>query len=263
MKKSFTGVAYLAAMHRNFPIKALRVFNGINKPVMAVLWDFFGRNKKPMIEYMNRCKDRPHMLEIYLLHRWGTGIDSSDTEKVNNLIEKKDPATIRKIRRRLGRITAFIEQNSNSNTVPVLCLDLESQKSKEALQILQDLVDESWPYDTCVNTLTGTKSIKGADYSELHHDQDLKSGQIGSLDGQEIRFEHRDGNYGKDSISEAGAVDYMSRNYGKAEAIMFWSKLHQGLTGNTGSSKPPKLRDIEVPIKDIKWMRNAMRKIQK
>lgn len=263
MKKSFLGVAYLAAMHKKFPLRALKVFNRVDKPAMAVLWNFFGGRKKALIEFMNMCSDRPHMLQIYLLHRWGTGIDSKDVNKVNQLIEDRNPRTMRRIKKRLIRITKFVEANANSNTVPVLCLDLESTKSKKALQILQDMVDEVWPYDTCVNMLHGTKDIEGADYQEIHHDHDLKEGQIGTLDGQEIRFKHRDGNYGSDSISEEGAFDYMERNYGKAEAIMFWSKLHQGLTGNTASSKPPKQRDIEVPVKDIKWMRRAMKRIQK
>lgn len=264
MAKTFIGVAYLAAMHKKFPLHALKVFRGINKPAMAVLWSFFGGRKKAMIEYMNMCKDRPHMLEIYLLHRWGTGIDSKDTKKISDLIEKKDPATLNKIKKRLNRILTFVNRHSNENTVLVLGLDLESRKSKKALQILQDLVDETWPYETCNISLNNVTGIKGADYNEFHHSSHtLKSGEIGTLDGEEIRFKHRDGKYGSDSISEEDAHAWMKKGYGTAEAIMYWSKLHQGLTGNTATSKPPKQRDIQVPIKDVKWMRRSMKRIQK
>lgn len=260
MIQTFTGVAYLAAMHRKFPLRALKVFKGIKRPAMAVLPFFFGKSTKAIAEYCRMCADRPHMLEIYLLHRWGSGLDSPNRSHVSKLIENGNKRTIRKIRKRIARIQRMIEPLTNDNTLLVMGLDLESRMSEKAVQIVQNLVDEVWPHETCS---ISHRDIRGADYVEIHHDANLGAGQIGTLDGQEIRFKHRDGNYGDDSISEEQAHDYMRRNYGRCEAIMYWSKLHQGLTGNTASSKPPKRRHIDVPGGDIKWMRKSMKRIQK
>jgi len=259
MIKTFTGVAYLAAMHRKFPLHALKVFKGIDRPAMAVLWGFFGKNRKPMIEYMRMCSNRPHFLEIYLLHRWGDPIGGKDRDKLSKLIENRNPRIMRKIRKRILKITKFVDKYANNNTYPVMGYDLESRMTKKAIMIVAEEVDKIWPYDTCSISHTG---IPGADFVEHHHDRQLKRGEVGSLDGQEIRFSHRDGNYGKDSLSEAQAHIYMRKNYNKATAVMYWSKLHQGLTGNTETSKPPKKRDIRVPIGDIKWMRNSIKRVQ-
>jgi hypothetical protein len=265
--ETFTGVAYIAAMHRKFPLQALDVFIGVKRPAMAVLWGLFGRNRKPMKEFMKRSADRPHMLEIYLLNRWGDSIGPADRNKMSDLLEARDPRIIKQIRRRITSVTRFIQKHKNDNTHPVLGYDLESKLSKKAVKVIAEEVDRIWPYDTCHipadthETRHGT--LRRADYMEFHNRRfNYAENQIGSLDGQEIRFEHRNGGYGDDSISEDEAHYWMISNYGKAAALFYWSKRHQGLEGNTSTSKPPKKREIIVPIEDIKWMRRSIRQAQ-
>ncbi len=269
--RTFLGMAYLAAMHRKFPAKqAFKVFKGIKYPGLAVLPGTFG-NKWSNIElYLEKVSDRPHLLELYLVNnvclrkgncKVGEVAKYRSQFEFNRRLERKDRRTFKKIERRIRTYSDFIASNRTLDGNYVLTLGLEDNYTERAARKLFHFVKLHWDYKVARNGLAFS-SPRGIDYHELHQTYNiLGHNDIGTLDGQDINFPHRDPTL-SNTVDPKNVREWLSRNHGKVKALLLWSALHQGLEGDSRKAPPPRRRNPQVPFRDIVLSRKWLREVQ-
>lgn len=263
------GVAYLAAMHKDFPArKAISVFNSVEHPILGVLWGTFGTSKRAMKGYLNICSDRPHILHIYLLNqvcvrhgncKRGEIMRALNVKGWNSRIVKRSSRLVRLIQKRIRIIKNFIEQNGNCNTIPSLVLALEDNFDNQSSSELRKIVSEVWPYAVVRNPV----GVKNFNHSRVEcHGVDTNVGSgFGSMDGVDIEFPHRLPTIAQ-SAGKQQILSWAHRNQ-SASGLMLWSAKHQGIFKNTTSVPAPRQRIIDVSGLDVAYMEQLLLEIQK
>ncbi len=259
MSEPFYGYAFLAAQHKRFPMKALKVYEGINRPAIASACFLFGQKTGVLKEYLAMCADRKHMYERYLLNPWrdsiGAGMNSSE---LNQKIVSGNPKVINQIKRRIEKEVNFIINHGNPNTRPVMTYILEGQShsySKAAEKKVAKIVNKMWPWQTCTNSLY---VIPNTDFREWHGENVVGPKTIISLDGVSINFTHRNARI-KEKISEPDTKRFLSEN-SNAHAVLLWQDFWQDL--KKPGAKPILQRNPRVPKKDRRKTSKWIRKVQ-
>jgi hypothetical protein len=275
MIDNYIGVCYHAMMHKNFPYrKALKAFEGVNKPALGVLWATFGNSRKGLKLFMDQSIDKPHAINFYLMnhtcvrgsrqctrdeirHRWSK-------DKWNQKLSQNSPFLQNAIRRRVKKIRKFVERHGNANTDPYLTVALEDNLTNTARKKLIRWVKKDWPYMVVSNPVGNNpnKSTYGTLWEDHHTTAVSNNSRIMNLDGEDIRFPHRN-----ETIDHFVKMPQLQTRFNKSarekDMSLLWTGMHQGLHTNGGMLDPntlkdPKDRDIIVMIEDVMFFNNLL-----
>ncbi len=174
----FTGFAAFAAMNPRFPCNAyLRSQETAKRPAMAIVWGTFGYSPECVARYLERFRDRPHLLQIHLSNevcRRNKRCRENEIEpkltmrQYNQLLDRRDPNIINQLLERLQLIRAFTNTVKNGNTTLILSAGLEDNYSASAFRNLLGLLREEWPGMISRNPLRPSAGRMGADFIEAH-----------------------------------------------------------------------------------------------
>ena len=278
------GVSFLAAMHEDFPCKRIRrMVDSSPRPYLGVLYGSFGDSTKCLERFISASGKKHHTLQFYLSNevcRRKGNCYSQELEHdltvsaYNKLVCKGRRGTISRIKKRMLDIRRFCDEKGSEKTRCLLAIGLESQFSRCAAQKLVVLAKESgWHKKEIVhNPVPGTnyQGDAGAYYVE-YHGRSLRSAYppertIATLDGIDPDF-CRDKN-GRQGISNRITAQDMQRwtdSYkDRASYLGYWCSVHQGITGDSGTSPNPKERTPHVAPGDVsEFIRIADQKRQK
>ena len=109
------GVAYyaLSAFSDTQCNKALSVFDGVKTPSLAILWGTFGSSTACLRRYLAAHSNVPRVLEIHITNntclrkkicKRGEIHQNISWREYNQLLEKNDPETISRLRKRIYKI---------------------------------------------------------------------------------------------------------------------------------------------------------------
>lgn len=275
MNKTWQGVAYLAAQHKEFPYRrALRVFDGVQRPAIAVLYRTFGDSKKTLKHFIEQNNDRHHLIQFYLLNgvcqrkgnckrgelkkRWSHTRWNKRLERGGFLLKRSFQARVRDLKELCQRI-------SSPNTHIKLCVCLEDNYTTAAARRAIGWASAIWPCPLIRNPVghNSSQSNAGAGAIEKHGKNpnfNFHNKFIWNMDGTDIDFAHRSPTV-QPFMGETEIMNHLNRYNGKAEACYLWSGLHQGLTGDSGGAPPPRQRIPSVPMLDVHAMNRWLRAV--
>jgi len=176
----FRGIAVFAAMSDKFPCeRALKLLQGVPYPAMSVLWGTFGDDYSCMVEFLERFKGRPHMLQIHMLNGpcrrnrrclSGEVAPTLSVGEFNRQLENRNGPLFRQLADRVGAISAFVDSHINHNSVVVLSLSLEDNFTPRAASRLRDFVSRRWRHYISRNRVSGVTPIGIMESHDLYQD---------------------------------------------------------------------------------------------
>jgi len=203
----YKGVSCYACMYQSYPCGRFlgQYPNDISKPMLPVLYGYFGKNWKCVDSFLDKFRERDYLLEFHLSFR----------------------VQHRHYRRRLKAV----QQWGNDKGVPKARIIISP--------VLEDnMPDKEWKrYARIIRRISGYRVVRsniygrlGGYYQEQHGAYPLfhrpNKRTIANLDGVSVNF--GDGERYFNQISKKGASDFISRNR-KRYGVALWSARQQGL----------------------------------
>jgi hypothetical protein len=244
------GVSYYAAQSKDWPCdRTLKVFEGVQKPSMAILWHTFGDNTACLEKFINDA--RPKQLEIHLVNevcqrnkRCGpyeflANISTSEYErrlssrepKLLSAIKNYAKAPAEFVRRHQGKFECFVSPG------------LESNLSDRAAKTLNSVIKPMFPGCRLVRNPAGinrARGLAGAEILEVHGPNPRIDPQcIANLDGNDVSFARRPALLAPGSITERELMDYLTRMQ-KCRAAYIWTAEMNGISSHGGFVDPRK-----------------------
>lgn len=238
--RGFRGVAVFAAMADNFPCEqALRLLASVPYPAMSVLWGTFGDDYSCMVEFLERFKARPHMLQIHLMNgscrRQNRCLEGEfaryeTLDGLNRKLERKDVALMGELSDRIGDVRGFVDSHINHNSVVVLSISLEDNFTPRAASNLRNHVQPRWPYLISRNRVLGITPVGIVESHDLLQDYP---------DRMCIVNEDGNGQSAQDSMNLLARYDHCL-------AVLLWRHSWQNF--------PPPKRGVFVPPRSRKFV---------
>lgn len=238
------GVAYFAAQgfSKKECKKALSVFNGVQKPALAILWGTFNRGNFQGCaqRFLHRFSDKKHYLQIHFSNESARALKRAgpyellhrlSSKQYNRQLEHRRTKAIKAIAKRAKNISQFISENGNQNTVFMVSTGLEDRLTSGAYLALTEVLKMTLPKNTVfirnkVGAYEGNTFWGGASFIELHglkpkFKPNTGARCIANFDGDNIRFfdNHKQGNKDKSSLP---AVLSTVRKLRKRGCFVFW-----------------------------------------
>lgn len=177
------GVAYYAlqAFSEAECARALSVFDGVQRPSLAILWGTFGSSNACLNRYLSTYSNVPHVLEIHITNntclrrgicRRGEVVRGVTWRRYNRLLEERDPTTMRLLRSRIYSIARAIRSLRGANTRVLLSSGLEDNYTRAAYEVVRSLLNSALtitPFEIVRNPMrVGFSSTPTADLLEGH-----------------------------------------------------------------------------------------------
>lgn len=271
-------VSYFAA--QGFTSKqcneALRVFNGVERPCMSILWKTFDIPGRSLCaqRFLHKFRDKAHTLQIHFSNESArrTGrlypyefAPGLNVARYNRALANQSRAVLKRIHARALSITEFIGDFANSNSTIILSTGLEDNYTNKAYRVLYREVKKTIPSHVLISRNPMGKNEKAfdiadADFIELHgllpRFISNGAGCIANLDGHRIDFDGSDRRELREGVLELPQVHSWVARYRKRQCLVFlWWPGAQG----RGEARfvEPRRRNFRIYRSDI----NAMNKI--
>mgnify|MGYP000072151636 CR=1 FL=1 len=255
----FRGIAVFAAMSPDFPCdEALKSLDGVKYPAMSVLWGTFGKDRSCVIKFMDKFRDRPHLLQIHFSNEACRRNNRCLVDEIrptanvywyNRYLTENPWVVAYEIGERALEIRQFVDVAKNENTHLVLSLGLEDNYTIPAAIMLEGLISGYWPYLISRNRVNGgdvLPSLRDPGLTESH-DPHM------DLDGPWCIF-NEDGNPTNAKILKARLKAY------KGCVVFFaWRRNWQNDNPDTKLFLPPQSRGFVFTKKDIREVGGALR----
>lgn len=261
--------------------EALKVFRGVDRPCMAILWKTFDRpggNCAQRFLFENR--DKPHTLQIHFddstyrrRAEWYPGAVAPEykTHEYNREVRNRDAYVLGEVRARAVEIMDFIENYGFSTTEIILSTGLEDDYTDKAYRILYEEIKKSIAPNILMarnpNATIERSTDRGdADFIELHGVQpkfrEASRGRcITSTDGYGIEFQNRNRTGSKPGVLSVPEVHRFIRRSRKSGCRVFlWWPAPQG----RGSAKftEPSSRDFWIYRQDVSAVNKIIRRFE-
>lgn len=247
----YTGVAAFAAMNPAFPCDQLfRILDHSPAPATAVLWNTFGEDRSCMVRFMDRYRNRPHLLQIIFSNeacrrnrncKDGELAGNLSVDSYNRALQVYDFFVYLEIQKRLLDILMFTSLNANDNTTLMLSLGLEDNFDRVAYEHLSGYVHAPyhWPHIVNRNPLKN-RGYRYGDFYEAH------GGRARCYFGGP-NIVNEDG----DNQSVRESRDFMRSNK-SCFVRLLWRKAHQGReTLVARYPVPPRKRTFKISDRDV------------
>lgn len=254
----YTGMDALgsAAWNDETCSRFLSIVKQAEQPAMTFLWDSsFGTSLKCVSRFLDRFKDREHMLKIVFSNeacRRKRNCESGDFFKqlnvaqYNALLEGRHQIVYQAIADRLREIESFVITSTNANTQVLLTLGLEDNYSEDANDELSSFVKERWPWVLIRNPLGHGKGKGAALFIERHGSSASCGGaaQVVSQDGS--------------LMSAAQTAKWLRRNK-DCFAAFVWNDKSQGYKAGQKPKGARKDRKFEITDRDVRDLKRVIR----
>lgn len=242
------GAAYYAIQHERWPCeRTLRVFDGVAKPSISVLWHTFGDNTQCLDRFVNDA--RPKQLEIHLINevcqrnrRCGPYefLANISTSEYERRLTQRDPKLLAAIKNYAKAPADFVARHKG-NFECFISPGLESNLSDRAAKTLNDTIRPMFPGCKIVRNPAGISRYRGKAGGEILevHGPNPKIGPpcIANLDGNDVSFARRPALLSQGSINERSLMDWIGR-MGKCEAAHIWTAEMNGISSHGGFVDP-------------------------
>lgn len=256
--------------------EALKVFNHVNTPCTAILWQTFTikQNNLCAQKFLSKFKDRPHILEVHFSNEAGRRnrrlsqyefAASLSVAAYNSGLEKRRRGTVRLVQRNAAQIRAFIALYANKNTKAIVSTGLEDNFSNGAYKTILSLIKQAFLNVQNVQIVRNPvghheKNYLGADFIELHgirpsFSPKSKGKCIANLDGISINFHNR---AAKDrEISLRDLPSFIARHKELDCLTFLWWNEPQGISNKF---KHPRSRKFIIESYKIEVINNLIRR---
>jgi hypothetical protein len=246
------GVAYYAIQHKDWPCdRTLKVFEGVAKPSLSVLWHSFGDNTQCLEKFIN--DSRPKQLEIHLINevcqrnrRCGPYefLANTSTADYEKRLASRDPKLISAIKNYAKAPSEFLKRHQGKFECYV-SPGLESNLSDRGAKTLNDAIRPMFPGCAIVRNPAGinrARGLAGAEIIEVHGPNPRISPEcIANLDGNDVSFARRPALLTAGSINERSLMDYLTRMQ-KCRAAYIWTAEMNGLNPHDKGFVDPRKR---------------------
>jgi hypothetical protein len=254
--------------------EALKVFNNVDIPCMAILWKTFTlkQNNTCTQEFFRRYEGKPHILAIHFSNEAGRRnrrlsryehLPKLSINGYNSGLERRRRRTTRSVTNNAKEIKHFIDKFANHESRILVSTGLEDNFSTEAFKVIVKLIREAIPNVEIIRNPVGDseKYYIGADFIELHGVQPhIKSAGrcIQNLDGISIKFS--DGKPDAQEILLSALPAFIKRGQALSCLVFLWWREAQGI----GSKFiEPRKRKFLIEPKKINLTNNLIRRFQK
>lgn len=263
--------------------KALKVFDGVQKPCMSILWHTFTKpgGDNCAGRFLEQHKDKRHTLQIHFdngsgrrLRRLGKyeierGLSQS---RFNRLVEQHSEHVLSKLRARADEITKWIAENANPNSEILVSTGLEDGYSAKAYRVIAEMLKKTLPQGVLIGrnpneTRENRVDTFGADFIELHSlKPKFRKGSsarcVVSTDGYDIRFERGGNGGGNESIVYLPEVRSFFRRYrARGCRVFLWWSAPQGRSARESKFIDPRRRTLRVSASDISAVNKIIRRL--
>lgn len=251
--QQYKGVAAFAALNPNYPCDALlNTLSNVHYPATSILWENFGNDPSCVSRFLNKFKDRPHVLQLHFTNeacrRKNTCFDNlflgSSVNAYNKKLEAIAPETEDAIQARVSQIVNFLEPLRNPNTKIILSTGLEDNLSLWGYRNLARVMKQNWPFELNRNRHTGGRSLFYVDYEEFHSAKGKPRNKA--------CIANEDGN----SHTSKQSKKFFKR-YARCSVLLLWRGRHQGRIGNWKNLNP-KNSFFYYPQSDVKLLSDVL-----
>jgi len=227
--QNYQGISAYAAMSPRFPCDEwLKLEDNATYPAMAVVWHIFGDDQSCIVKFLDRYKDKPHLLQIHLSGkncRW----EDAPCPYSDAALREMSPATEARIRERFLGLDAMIVQYATAYTRIIISPLLEDDVSETAFRNLTAVVRSNLPYDVArIRWTPGATDIEEFHSNTGRPRRRCLANEDGTPNGL------------------VGSAKFL-RRYSKCEAVILW---RCDMQGSCGVKKPPARRRYVISNAD-------------
>jgi len=269
------GVSFYAIQgySKNECARALKVFNGLRKPALAMLWGTFGVSNQCIQQYLEKFSATPHILEIHITNntclrgricRRGEILRGIVPRRYNTLLESKDPGLMAALKGRINSIVITMKRIRGENTQLLISTALEDNYSLAAYEVVRSLLVEAQtvtPFLIVRSPMSGREqNVTNADLFEAHGfspriDPRWEGRCLVNNDGDEIVFRGRV-RPGQKRPSEL--LSYLKRYQSQGCWVFLWWSGAQGLLPKLGPRISPMRRTFILRPRDISTINEVL-----
>jgi hypothetical protein len=256
---------------------ALKVFDGVQFPCMAVLWGTFGTvdNHGCTARFLEKFKDRPHQLEIHFSNESGRRrrrlfdgelLPRLSVAAYNRRLVIGETTVFTAVRKRARSIAHFLAQSANANSDVLISTGLEDDMHNDSWRVVLALLKENIPSVRFIRNREGeTQSgvdFNGAQFVELHSARvpvgpENLGACIVTNDGETIAFGKKSPGDDRRRLSLSSMDLFIPRNLGSCLIYLWWCQAQ----GNCeGVSTPPRRRSFVVDSASVRTINRVLRK---
>lgn len=253
---------------------ALKVFNNVDTPCMAILWNTFTikQNNFCTQKFLSRFADKPHILEIHFsneagrrnrrLARYEFGAALS-TSRYNSNLERGHRGTNKLVQKNAEAIKKFIDTFGNKNSIFLVSAGLEDNFTTKAYTAIFKLIRDVFEKSVLiVRNPVGEheQTYIGANYIELHGlnpvFKEASHGRcIANLDGISIRF--HDGARSQNEAPLSAIPGFIETYREQACLVFLWWNEPQGISA---TFKDPRSRKFLIEKFKVNLINNLIRR---
>ncbi len=245
-------IDYYAAMSPKFNCnKALRVFRGIQKPCMSVLYRTFGKSKKCLRRFKSLKGEKT--LKIFATNQ--------SCERLKRCESFDRSHTIPRIKKNTKDVINLSHELANEHMNIILAPGLEHKWSRGKVREIFEYTQEVWN-GQIINNPVGSDASRAFGYHmpyvELHSHKSRFRGAtcIYSNDGADVNLSKRRRN--KNGISISTLLARIERLRKRCDYISIWWNTQ----GATKLFTPPSKRIFQIYSSDVHIVNNLLKQLE-
>lgn len=256
---------------------ALKVFDGVKVPAVAVLWRSFDTHALCLQQFLKRFKDKPHIVEIHFSNEAGRRnkrlakyefLSGKSVANYEHDLRVRDPVTIEAIRSNTDDIIKFIDAFGSINSSFIVSTGLEDNFSDEAWRVVAVTIRNQLPARHLLIRSPLRSYEKDSDSNDISNAIELHSDRlewlarertnycIANLDGTDIDF--ASGRFSRENTINIATVPYYIQfnQFAKCLTFLWW------VGPQAGSSKfiEPRRRSFRIRSQDVHLINRLLRK---